>query len=102
MATLYITEFAAQGRDGAGYVAPAPMVPPLAEQTVAIGAGSVQSNAFAATTAIVRVVADAVCSIAWGANPTATAAKARIPANVPCDFMVPVGQSYKVAVITNT
>jgi len=102
MATLYITEFAAQGRDAAGYVAPAPMVPAVAEQTVAIGGGSTASSAFNANTAIVRLVSDAVCSIAWGTAPVATAATARIPANVPFDFMVPVGKQFKVACITNT
>lgn len=102
MATLYITEFVAQGRDGAGYVAPAPLVPPVAEQTVAIGGTSTASSAFNARTAVVRILSDSICSIAWGTAPTATTTTARVPADVPMDFMVPVGQSFKVAVITNT
>jgi hypothetical protein len=102
MAVLYITEFSdlAQTIRGA---ADFPQEPALAEQTVAIGAGSVQSSAFNAATTYVRIAADAVCSITFGTNPTATATKRRIAANVPGEcFGVPVGQSYKVAVITNT
>lgn len=102
MAVLYITEFAAQMRDDAGYVAPAPDLPVVAEQTVAIGAGSVASSAFNAKTRFIRLCADAVCSVAFGTSPTAAATNMRLPANVPYDLGVPKGASYKVAVITNT
>lgn len=99
MAVLYISEFANMAGVGSRPVNVAPM-PPLVEQTVAIGAGSVQSNAFSATTQIIRVCADAVCSIVIGANPTATATTMRLAANVPEYFAVQPGQ--KLAVITNT
>ena len=87
MSTLYISEFANMAGVGSRLVNVAPMSP-LAEQTVAIGASSVQSNAFSANTRVIRVAADLVCSIAIGSSPTATATKARIPANVPEYFAV--------------
>ncbi len=102
MAVLYITEFndVAQTIRGAADFA---QEPALAEQTVAIGAGSLQSNAFNAATTYVRIAADAVCSITFGTNPTATATTRRIAANAVGEcFGVPKGQSFKVAVITNT
>lgn len=107
MATLYITEF--RGLDysasprtwGAGpaLVQAAPQ-PPIAEQTVAIGGASVASNAFAATTLLVRLHADASCSIEFGAAPTASATTARMAAGQTEYFGVSPGM--KVAVIANT
>lgn len=102
MATLYITEFARQGRDAAGYTMVVADEPAIANQTVAIGGASAQSSAFAANTAFVRVCADAVCSIEFGSNPTATTSTRRLPANVVEYFSVPIGGSFKVACITNT
>jgi hypothetical protein len=103
MATLYITEYARQGRDLSGYVQQGtPEAPPTAEQTVAIGVGSVQSAVLNASTTLVVLTADAVCSVAFGANPTATAAKRRIPANVPVSIAVAPNSGLKIAVITNT
>lgn len=102
MATLYVTEFAAQGRDARGYVAPVALEPPVANQTVAISGVSAASNAFAANTGLVRIHTDTTCSIAFGTAPTATTSTRRLPANATEYFAVPVGQSYKVAVITNT
>ena len=102
MATLYITEFSAQARDAAGYVMPIAAEPPAANQTVAIGGASVQSSAFNALTGMVRIHTDAICSIEFGTNPTATATTRRLAANQTEYFGVPKGASYKVAVITNT
>lgn len=94
MAVLYITEYSVTGKYDL------PQEPPTAEQTVAIGAGSLQSNAFQANTAFVRLHADAICSVAIGANPTATAAKSRMAANT--ERIIGVVPGWKVAVITNT
>jgi hypothetical protein len=102
MATVYITEFARQGRDAAGYRMVVAEEPAVANQTVAISVSSVQSAAFNASTAFVRVSTDAICSIEFGTNPTATATTRRLPANTTEYFSVPVGASYKIAVITNT
>jgi hypothetical protein len=97
MATVYITEFRDVGRAGD---IQAPEQPPYAEQTVAIGGASAQSSAFSTATRLIRVHADAICSIAIGENPTATATKARFAAGQTEYFTVLPG--HKIAVITNT
>jgi len=103
MSVLYVTEFSQRGQDGRNFTIDSmTLEPPLAEQTVAIGAGSVQSNALNAATTYVRVHADAICSIAFGTNPTATATTRRMAANTTEYFGVPKNQAFKVAVITNT
>lgn len=102
MAVLYITEYARQARDASGFMMVVADEPPLANQTVAIGGSSVQSSTFNASTRFIRVSTDAVCSIEIGANPTATATTRRMPANTTEYFGVPAGQSWRVAVITNT
>jgi len=102
MAVLYITELSRVGRDSAGSIMVVADLPVVAEQTVAIGAGSVQSSAFSALTKFIRISTDAVCSVSFGPNPTATATTMRLPANTTEYFSVPLGASWKVAVITNT
>jgi hypothetical protein len=103
MATLYITEHASQVRDAAGYlVQGTPAYPALAEQTVAISASSAASATLNASTTIVELVSDVVCSIAVAATPTATATNRRLPANVPVQIGVPANSGFKIAVITNT
>lgn len=99
MATVYISEFA-EFPVWQGSQTPAAPMPPVAEQTVAIGGGSVASAAFNAKTRIVGIHTDAICSIAFGAAPTATATNRRLAANATEYFRVQPG--HKVAVITNT
>lgn len=105
MATLYITEYAtftpAGAPGGFGQIA---QEPPLAEQTVAIGVGSVQSSAFNTNTRFVRLHVDGTgpCSVEFGTNPTASATTGRLAANQTEYRGVPKGQSFKVAVITNS
>jgi hypothetical protein len=94
MAKVYITEFTAIDLNVS-------REPPLAEQTVAIGGGSVQcSNAFHAMTRAIRVHTDAICSVAISRDPTATANTRRMAANTTEYFGAEGGQ--KIAVITNT
>lgn len=99
MATLYITEFNAQGNTG-GFSAACAYQPPVAEQTVSIGGASTQSNAFNTATLFVRLHTDSICSIEFGASPTASATTARMAANQTEYFAVVPGQ--KVAVISNS
>lgn len=94
--SLWITE----------YVNPSPVLyqaaqaPPTASQVVAITAASVQSAAFNASTRLVRVTADASCSVQiGGTNPTATTTSARMAAGTPEYFIVAPGD--KLAVIKN-
>ena len=94
MAKVYITEYASIDLN-------VTREPPLAEQTVAIGVGSVQSsNAFHASTRAIRVHTDAICSVAINNDPTATANTRRLAANSTEYFGASGGQ--KIAVITNT
>ena len=95
MATVYISEYE---RQAPGPVSIA-LTPEITSQTVAISGSTVQSAAFGATTSIIRVHCDAICSIAIGANPTATATKTRLAANQTEYFGVRGGD--KLAVITN-
>jgi hypothetical protein len=97
MAKLYVTEF--------GGIAPSGMsisvAPPIVDQTpVVIGAGSLQSAAFNAATVLVRIHTDAICSIAFGTNPTASANTMRLAAGATEYFATRFG--HKVAVITNS
>ena len=77
-----------------------PCITPATSQKVAIGSGSAQSAAIAAT--VVRVVGTADCHLAFGANPTAVADGTCVflPANVPEYFQVTSGN--KLAVIQDS
>ncbi|MBB3453897.1 hypothetical protein FHT86_002153 [Rhizobium sp. BK313] len=99
MATLYISEFPGLATIGTT-IAAIPGEPSIADQAIAIGAGSVQSNAFSANTRLVLLSADVACSVLFAANPVAAVVNMRIPANFPMLFAVVPGQ--KVAVIANT
>jgi hypothetical protein len=102
MAKVFITEYARQARDASGFIMVVADEPPVANQTVNIGGSSAQSSAFNALTRFVRVNTDAVCSIEFGTDPTATANTRRMAANTTEYFGVPLGGNYKIAVITNT
>jgi hypothetical protein len=100
MAKLYISEFP-HGTSSDGTEKPADLPQPsLVDQVVVIGAGSLQSAPFSMNTRFVLLQADVVCSIAFGANPTATANNMRLAAGVPIIFGVIPG--HVVATITNT
>lgn len=98
MAVFFIAEFERLWPEAGG----AQLVggTPLVEQTVAIGASSVQSAAVGPNTHVVRITTDAICSYAQGLNPTATAAKRRLSADAIEYIGVVPGE--KLAVITNT
>lgn len=99
MAILYITEYT--DIEGTRQV---PTEPPLAQQTVAITAGSLPSAAFQPQTTLIRLHCDAICSVVvTQANTTAvaaTAAMARLAANQTEYRGVRGGQI--ISVITNT
>lgn len=93
---LYVTEFAALEKGNF----PLAIQPPLAEQKIAASGSSAASSAFNASTGLVRIHTDAICSIEFGAAPTASASTARMAAGATEYFMVTPG--HKVAVINNT
>lgn len=99
MATLYVSEYSRQCIDYLQLTVAAPQEPSIAEQNVTIGVGSTQSAAFNAATKFVRVHTDAICSVAFGANPTAVATAKRMAAGQTEFFGVRPGD--KIAVITN-
>lgn len=98
MAVLYISEYPALPFSGAHQLN---MVqePGNGDQTVAITT-STQSSAFKNNTYIVRLHADAICSVLFGSNPTALTTSKRLAANQTEYFAVVPGQ--KVAVVTNS
>lgn len=101
MAKLYITEYNEIGLQlKLAYAIQAALEPALVDQTpVAIGSEA-KSAAFGATTTFVRLHADAICSVKFGASPTATTNNRRMAADQTEYFAVVPGQ--KVSVISNT
>lgn len=97
MATLYVAEFERPRNQWVGIA----NAPPIAEQTITIsGSSTAVTNAFNAKTAMVRVETDSICSIAFGASPTATTSNMRMNAGDVEYFSVM--PNHKIAVITNT
>lgn len=99
MAYLFITEYDRLGNDTRSDVEVG-REPAIATQRIAISGSSAQSAAFNANTKFVRLHTDAICSISFGANPTATTSTPRMAADTTEYFGVTGG--HKVAVITNT
>ncbi len=99
MAKLYITEFTALPADGATFPAimQLPSVPPAAEQVVTFTT-TTQSAALNAATRFMRVIADADCHIAVGANPTATTSVMKLISGQAEYFGVTPG--HKIAAVT--
>ena len=96
---IYITEHPKPSIISGAPMAVAKM-PALATQKIAIGGSSTQSASFSATTYMVGIATDAICSIEFGTNPTATANSKRMAANTTEYFEVDPGS--KVAVISNS
>ena len=101
MATLYISEYALLAATTQGSDIPEVPAPSTLDQTVAIGSGSLQSNAFQASTRYVEVSCDLPCALAFGTNPTATVANLTLAQYERKLFAIPQGQAFKVAVIQN-
>jgi hypothetical protein len=96
---IYVTEFA-DSKVFQGQVLPVSSCPPIAEQRLTISGVSAQTSAFNSRTRIVRVSTSEVCSIAFGASPTATTSTMRLAANATEYFAVNGGD--RLAGITNT
>lgn len=98
-ATLFITEYANIGSIGSSST-PWPPDQALATQTVSVGGGSLQSNAFNGNTKAVLLTCDTGCSILFGSNPTATTSTTLLQQGVPYVFVTT--PDTKVAVIANS
>lgn len=101
MPTLYISEYKEMAKTiTAKQDLAAAQEPAIATQAISISGASAQSAAFNADTRFVEIHTDAICSISFGSNPTATTAHKRMAANQTQFFgVVP---THKVAVISNT
>lgn len=99
MANAIINEFACAGYQPGGVVQAASIHNET--QSVAIGGSSVQSAATEAGTNLVRVFAEADCSILIGADPTVTAANGIPLAAGQYDYFV-ITPGHKIAVISRT
>ena len=97
MSKLWITELASLGSVN-GLSTPIAALPAIASQNPTISGTSAQSSAFNAGTRFIRVHTDVTCHILVGADPTATTADLRMPADSTEYFAVPLG--YKIAGIT--
>jgi hypothetical protein len=105
MSKLYISEYArvTQTSGPGNAVLPTPEEPPLATQIVDFTSGAAQSAAFNAKTRFVRLHTDAICSVRFAANPTATINDARLAAGQTELRGIPVdGSAAKVSAIANT
>ena len=101
--TLYVTEFTNLGKDANGNMSIYPVQPATATQTLAVtGVSAALASAFAASTTVVQVHTDAICSVVFGSAPTATVTNARFAANETRYFCVPLASGLKIAAILNT
>jgi hypothetical protein len=83
VATLYVEEYAGTASVGSNtgqsrVTAQAAQEPSLASQIVAITGSSTQSGPFTVNTTFVRLHTDAICSVAFGPNPTAVTTQKRM------------------------
>jgi len=106
MTKLYISEYARMTpSSGPGNtVVQAPEEPPITTQVVDYTSGAAQSAAFNAKTKFVRLHCDSICSVKFGANPTATVNDPRMAAGQ-TEFRgvnIADGSAAKVSAITNT
>lgn len=103
MTTLYIAEYSDVPSAYVAIDMQAVRDPPIAEQTVAIGASAAPSAAFNARTRIVRLHTDSVCSILIGpAGTVAAATNQRMAANQTEYKLVVPNAGHIVSVIVNT
>lgn len=96
MATLYITEYATAGWTTSGGLQIG-QEPAVTTQAIVIPG---TSATFQTNTRFVRLHTDAICSVLFGPNPTATTVNPRMNANQTEYFGVVGGQ--KVSVAANT
>ena len=103
MANLHIAEFTGLGSgDQDSNILAASADALNTTQVVALGGASASSNAVQPTTRWLKLTAGAACSIAVGAAPVAAAGGWFLNSGETLWVRVPLGDSYKVAAITDT
>lgn len=100
MAKLYVTEFESVQRGVDGRLVASARSKGMVDQTPVTFSTEAKSAAFAANTRVVRLHTDGICSVAWGASPTATTNNMRMVAGQTEYIGVEPGE--KVSVISNT
>lgn len=100
--TVYLTEFASIAIGPAGAQNQVALEPPTAEQTLTSSGASAPSAAVNAQTRLVRITTDSIICVVSGLTPVATTGKRRMAADTVEYFAVPLGVSWKFAVITCT
>lgn len=100
--TVYLTEFAGILVGPQGVQNQVALEPPLADQTITSSGVTAASSAVNAQTRIVRITTDSIICVVSGTAPTATTGKRRMAADTVEYFAVPLGASWKFAVITCT
>src|SRR5258706_12942310 len=100
MSNLYISEYADVGHLQG--LIPAGAEPNINDQVVNFAGASTQSATLKNNTQIVRIHPDAICSISFGTNPTATVTNKRLVAGQTEYFTIGAYSNLKVAVIGNT
>lgn len=100
MTTLSITEYARLARSADGPFVLTGQEPAVAEQEISIGGSSTPSQPFSPRTNFIMVHAAAVCALAFGDNPSATATRHRLGAGETRFYGVSPGQ--RLAVITRS
>jgi hypothetical protein len=100
LAYLYITEHVDLAVDARGQVISLGEDTGLDQPRLAISGSSGQSLATRKATKFIRLHTDAICSVSFGSNPTATTSNRRMAANQTEFFAIKGGN--KVAVISNS
>lgn len=96
---LDITEYDRLATDARGITVPTGQEPSRLVQQVAVSVTSAQSAPMDSATCFVRVHTDTTCRIAFGVDPTASAASQRLPAGATEFYGIRPGT--KIAVITS-
>jgi len=99
---LYVTEYADAYHGGSTDQASFVTEPANADQAIDFTAGATASSAFKNNTRLVRITSNAICSVLFGTNPTATVNNSRMAAGTERIIGVPMGAGFKVSAITNT
>ena len=103
MSKLYITEFSSVGWTNAAGPAPFPQVPHTTTQVVTFTATAGTSSPLAASTKMVRLHADGICSFAFVTGATvATTNDSRLNISQTEYYMVGATTGLKVSAVTNT
>lgn len=100
--TVYLTEYAGILIGPQGVQTQVALEPPLANQTITSSGASAASSAVNAQTRFVRVTTDSIICVTSALAPVATAGMRRMAADTVEYFAVPLGASWKFAVITCT